>query len=43
MSPTEIFFENRVDLVAALVDQISKLLSDAIAERGQASFLVSGI
>ncbi len=42
MSPTEIFFENRVDLVAALVDQISKLLSDAIAERGQASFLVSG-
>jgi 6-phosphogluconolactonase len=42
MSAKEFFFSNREDLVSALVDRIAELLSQAIAERGQASFLVSG-
>jgi 6-phosphogluconolactonase len=42
MAATEHCFDDRQTLVVALVDHISELLSEAIAARGSASFLVSG-
>ncbi|CAA0090957.1 6-phosphogluconolactonase [Zhongshania aliphaticivorans] len=42
MAATEFFYTNRPEMVAALVEEIAGLLNEAIAARGQASFLVSG-